>query len=507
MISAVDLTFYLPWSLKSLSFPVNFQGWGNDFMGSLIISSQTILTKGISIEFPNQTITCTKQLHWYYYNAARGNMLLPISNSANTKIEWIQVSWGLFTACGRWTQLYDIIGYVQYTYNEGDMGRVYFGVDINESNNTSNGNYNEGEIQRKVTNGINGRFFDTMYGVGKVTSIGNITGIGDLSNLLGLFTNIYVQGQAGIGNSVNTEEREILSVNLAGTKTILTSNDEANSSKVISVVNQNVKKRCPDSATYSATALEGIQLRPSTNNSKIICIDNENNLNPFIIDRDRLEEFKNKDIVIKWGNVFLDHSIYNETNSTKYLSLYVPDGYLIFDSTIDSSSLRDIDKNGFLANNGNGITQGIYLEGNFIVNGLILWASDPNNLTTITTIPIKTYIHGKIISLNTLTSVSGQRDKHLSALLWDRNPSYGSLIDTPNFYYPENVWNASLGDLFSWQCSDTANDGAGGGTALGIEDWLFSSDTIETIESIDCPVGHRYPLMIIDKQIPSLFFN
>ena len=490
---AVTLFFSLPLSLQSGTFPISFWWGGNDFAGALIVSSQTAVDKTINFAADGTTLVCKRQIHGYYFNAARGIVLLPLSNAATSSIPWVSVEGWIYTACGSGVRLYDIVGGIKYSYNGGiDMWSVFFGVKTNEYDNTSDGSYEPEAIAWKITNGINGKFFDSMFGIGTITTLANDGGIGSVSNLIGTFSNIYIQGQANIGQSVDTNEREILSVNLAGTRTILSNNDEANASKVINSANKNSTRNCSKYVLANEIGQAS---------SKTLCIKIDST---FTIDSSNIGSLLNRDVVIQWWNVFLDSSIYKSTNDTQRLSLYIPNGYLIFDSNITSAELTEIDNNGFKAN-GVGVTQGVYLVGNFIVNWLILWSQD-NSLSTITTIPFKTYIHGKLAALNTMTSVSDQRASHLIKLLGTRNPDYGSLAESGwNNYFVNNTWTASLGDVFSWQCDDTNTWSVNGAGAQ--PQGSFNPDTVDAVVQTNCAVWHRFPLVITDKSIPSVFFN
>lgn len=501
---AVTLYFSLPLSLQWGSFPISFWGGGNDFAGALIISSQTAVNKTITFSADSTVLTCKRQIHWYYFNAARGIGLLPLSDASTASIPGVSVNGWLYTSCSSGVFLYDLVGAINYSYNGWvDMGSVYFWVQTNPSDNSSNGRYQPGAIAWKVTNGVNGSFFDNMFGIGNITTAPNDWGIGSVSNLIGTFSNIYIQWQANIGQSVETNEREILSVNLAWTRTILTNNDEANASKVINSANKNSVKNC------SRYIWVGDLSSPSATASNTICIELSAN-STFVLDYSRFNTLKNKDVVIKWGNVFLDRSIYNKTNSREQLSLYITDGYLIFDSNISSSDLTNIDNNGFKTS-GAWVTKGVYLEGNFIVNGLILGSSSSTfSNATVTTIPFKTYIHGKLAALNTMTSVSSQRASHLINLLSNREPNYATLAASGwNSYFTDNTWTASLWDVFSWHCDDTntwAVEGLNNG-AWARPQGVFDQNTIDAVVATNCPIWHRFPLVITDKRIPSAFFN
>ena len=170
------------------------------------------------------------------------------------------------------------------------MGTIYFGVNTNKIDNSSDYSYKPGAIAWQITNGINGSFFDTMFGIGSITSTLGLGNIGSVGNLIGTFTNIYIQGQAGIGQSVDTTEREILSVNLAGTKTLLTSNNESISSRIINTANQNTVKNC-------ANYINEDDIYGKENlNKKVLCIQPKSNT--LVIDDSNFSSLVNKDIIV-----------------------------------------------------------------------------------------------------------------------------------------------------------------------------------------------------------------
>lgn len=125
---------------------------------------------------------------------------------------------------------------------------------------------------------------------------------------------------------------------------------------------------------------------------------------------------------------------------------------------MDPAFLREVSNNGTPVASGLGVTKGVYMFGNYIVNGLVLGADLSalgSSFGAYGGVPYKTFIQGRLVSLNTLTSVSAQRIKHLFSLLSNRTPDYNTLSAIGmNRYFPNNTWNASMGDLFSWSCSD-----------------------------------------------------
>jgi len=483
-------------SLQWGTFPVSFIWWGNNYAGSLIFNNQTSVNQ--TITFSTTSVTCKRQIHWYYFNAARWVGLLPLSSQTYMN-DGVTVAWWLYTSCGNGARLYDIVGLLGYSKDWVSIGTWVFWVQTDLPTNTSNGIYQPWALSWKVSNGVNGRFFDTMFGIGNVSSAsGGIGVIGSVSNLIGTFSNIYIQWHVGIGQSVESSEREILTVNLAGTKTLLTSTDELLSSDIINTVSKNTAKKCRATTTYT----EGNIYELQTNNSKFVCIDLATN-STFTIDELNLDLFKNRDVVFLNGNVELDSTLYNNTSPNKYLSIYIPNGNLIFDSNIKDADLTDIDNNWFPKNPSNtAVTRWVYLVGNFIVNWLVVW-SEFNG--TYISIPFKTFIHGKLVSLNTFTTVSEKRDTLLRNLLATRNPTYNQLTTPSNSYFPNSKWNASMGDIFAWKCADIST-----GTQTQWK-WqtpigIFDATTVSAVENIACPPWHRYPLVIIEKTLTSSFF-
>ncbi len=500
--AALNLYFDLPNSLQPVTFPVHFGWWGNDFVWSLIFNNQTNVNQTVNFTW-GISLLCKRQIHGYYFNAARWVWLLPLSNDTQMN-DGVTVTGWLYSVCGNGVQIYDLVWALHYSKNGVSMWTVVFGVDTNDFMNSSNGEREIGAISWKVSNGVNGKFFDTMFGIGNVSSNGITADIGLVSDLIGTFSNIYIQWHVGIGQSLETNEREILTVNLAGTKTLLTNSNEVISSNVINSANKNMLTRCRGNTVQNVNSIGA---------KKFACIANPS-AGVFEIDGSNIDQLANRDIVLQQWDVFISRGAYQwfQSNSNWYLSIYIPNGNLILDSQIKSSLLSDIDNNGFKTS-GAWITKWIYMAGNFIVNGLILGsrnAIDANN-SIYTSIPYKTFIHGKVASLNTLTNVSTQRIKHIENVLATRPPDmlYIQLTATgSNTYFPNNTWNASMWDLFAWRCADTTQTWSQSQTAWfgAYPVWVFDTDTITAVKSISCPLGHRYPLTIVEKNIPSNFF-
>ncbi len=496
-------------SLEPGSFSIRFQGGGNDFIGSLIITSTEILKKPVSITFEGSPIKCRRQLHGYYFNVARWIQVLPLSHQDESIGNPITIpndgnTYWLYTACGYGLDLYDIMGVVSYENAWTPLWSVLFGVTVDETlaTNTYSNTRKVWGITWRESNGINGFFFDTMYGVGKISSNGSNSLIGWVSDLLGQFSPIYIQGKVWLGQSIDTDERGILSINLAGTKTLLKSSDESNFSSIINAVQKNASTLCRNRTIISDDG------ELSSENKNIACLDIGANSN-LTIDSSNLSRFTNRDVVLFQWNIILDKSIFNQLSPSNYLSLYIAQGNLIMDQDTTVALQRFVNANDqLLPTSASATTKGVYLFGNFFVNGLVLGADISSFPLTISWIPYKTFIQWRVASLNTLSTVSTQRNKQLVQLLSSREPNFASLSTSgANTYFPDNTWNASLGDLFSRKCDpikgSAANNGISDGIP-GVSSWtiaLMDNNTKAAIKDSLCPAGQRYPLTIVQKQL------
>ena len=125
-----------------------------------------------------------------------------------------------------------------------------------------------------------------------------------------------------------------------------------------------------------------------------------------------------------------------------------------------------------------GETQWIYLQGNYIVNGLILWTT--NNAYS--PIDAKTFIHGKLTSLSLPSTSYTKREQQIE-----------SLFGSEKFNIMK--WFISLQDVFKRKCNTT--------TWLGIEGWTNSSiaKNIACGSNID---KHRSSsLIVVEKDYPT----
>ncbi|MDR2541490.1 MAG: hypothetical protein LBD11_07195 [Candidatus Peribacteria bacterium] len=151
------------------------------------------------------------------------------------------------------------------------------------------------------------------------------------------------------------------------------------------------------------------------------------------------------------------------TANSPALNIFIDGGKLIL-----AQSLNDrisFNEKGYPITSGTGVYTGIFLKGNFIINGIVVGNQTKGAKNTV--VPYKTFIHGKFTSLNTYIEPSTQRQTQLNSLL-NSNP-LPSAID--------------LREVFSRRC-----------------DYGISTD-----DQSRCPVGEfqTAPLIIINQNYPS----
>jgi len=143
-----------------------------------------------------------------------------------------------------------------------------------------------------------------------------------------------------------------------------------------------------------------------------------------------------KTLIVQNANVSLTNDF---TSSSKPINLFI-DGWNLFVNN-SSSTLQSFNSYWYL--DASGMAKAHYLKGNFIINGLLLWGSDWTSLFT-----NRMYIHGKLVSYNTLTLPSDARKETIK-----------SIIGTTDYDYSEYTW-VSLMKLFTWTCDVVAGTGS-----------------------------------------------
>ena len=456
---AIDLSFdsFSP-SFGSRFAPLQFVGGGNSYAGGIFITSTEQLSSPQTVVFANQTLICQKKLDGYYMSTARGLRLRPLGQSSLTNLRGadssyntITLEWGLYTACIGHPQ--DIVGYVKHNsgYFPGWSAYIIAGSTLSVPTNSFTNNYQSGSFSADSFRYLNGSIYDTVVGIGTVSGTGlENDQIGNL-----FFNGLAVLGRVGLTRTINETERTALQGNVGIGSTIYGGQD-ITSSTTFNTINKNVNTLCRGS--NNVDSLQNIPVW-----QKIICLSQGADDTITIND----PTLADKDIIIKQWHVFVDKSMNGHP-----LKLFVMKGNLIIDSSVWISDLSDFTSDGFATTDPSRVvSQWLSLDGIYMVNGLIIWS--PDGWATLRPIVVKTYLHGKLASLNLPTSTpSIQRELQVTSLFGTTD--YNQFINLQN--------------VFTRQCNPLTGRGIGatGSVATSIDcddiDDLFAQNSLIVIE-------------------------
>ena len=213
--------------------------------------------------------------------------------------------------------------------------------------------------------------------------------------------NIIIQGSVGLSKSIDEKERLSLLGNLQN-KTIIYNGSDINSSTLINFAKQKAQELCQGQEIYPYTTLQ-------TSPENIICAEN----NDLTIDLTAWPTYENKTIIVKNGNVILQGGMQENSPSLdlfidKWLMYLPPDPFTM--QTFNDQWFPDTT---------NMISSWLYLKGNFIINGLILW--------WMTWFNHKLHIEGKVTTLNTPLEPNSGRTSQIETMFgW---PAYDTFIN------------------------------------------------------------------------------
>lgn len=410
-------------TLTARTFPVRFWWGWNDFPGAIIINSIETLGSGqeVDITFNNETLTCYRKINGYYFTSARGLRVWPLSvlslqtlRNEDVSYNDLNMIWGLYTSCTGHPQ--DVVGYITYTDNNAaPAGTVIFGVETDWATNTYIGDYSSWAFILENFSEPGGYFYDSDWGVGLVNSGSSASG-----DILNTFWNITVQWRVNISQVVDSTERTALKGNI-GKKSIVYNSDEASNATIINTASKNAQKYC-----RGGNIISDMNDIASLWTSKVICFDDGTVWGIIAIDQIIAENLRNKDLIVRNKDVVIAASAFG-----KPLSLFIDKWNLLIDNGITPLDLTNFDSNGYATVAG--VTKGIYLVGNFIVNGLVI-GYDGGHLP----VEAKTFIHGRLSSLNLPSSSYAKREQQVEKVLGTA---------TLNEYI-------SLQNVFTRQCSD-----------------------------------------------------
>ena len=504
--------------------------WRNDFGGILFtVWTKDVVTSvnedgsivGEKIERLGQEITCSKQLQGFFYTSQRGERIWPLDtdtkNNNSFFFNGLTMTGGIYTHCtGANIDTHSFFGHITHEYS-GDTYGLTVWVKYDPENNTIitgegggfannlqsfNNQYNLWLLY-DYNGGIGGwglefilnpneyvtttntypsnRFFhlndgrdtytwmdwspitgDNIVFVGRYCDkmekyhpgSGNILCqlLSGTNSTNGTWINVHagsfidqllllkIQGIIGMSTDVGDKLKDIAG-NEKDSKTQYFSSVNVNNATLINAA----KKKAGELCTTN-----------TSNNSNIICIEN--------MDTEKnLSELKGKTIIVQNGNLTLKGKMSPNDNG---INVFVDKGKLIF--KFDSSEKVTFNEKGFVDTN-TWTYQGIYLKGNFIVNGLV----------EVETGDFKYFIHGKFTSLNTYSAsqTPAARINQIRQLFnWKINP---------NTTDQELASKIDLTQVFKWRCNyENSTDGS------------------------PCNEGDfaNSPLNIINQTIPSPFF-
>ena len=480
-----------------------------------------------------KTIHCYDQLKGLYYNSQRGERLWPLDEDTRNipmfhdGFSGLTMTWGIYTHCesdeveidsnsffGYLTHNYDnhdygLIAGVQYdatgnvitwetfannlqTFNQQyNLGLIYdfngwiagFGISFNtwgenfvtQTNTHPSNNFfhnNDGSFTWEYgdPNGdaltgevvFAGRYCKKMeeyFGPTTGATLCNLLNSGfnnhtwtwiniNAGSFIDQMLLLKIQGIIGMSTDVADDVKNIAG-NEKDSKTQYFSSVNVNNATLINAAKKESEKLCQGKWSTTLT------------NSDVICIDRSKEIND-------IQNYDGKTIILRNGILTLKG---NSRNLNNGINVFVDRGNLKF--AFDGDKRQTFNERWFpTANSTDAIYSGIYLKGNFIVNGLVEVEEEKD---------YKYFIHGKFTSLNTYSAASSSYERlhQIQNLLSGVVPEIGG-TDVGNL-----VSKADLTQVFRWRCN-----------------YWHSTD-----ES-NCNTGDfaNSPLNIINQTVPSLFF-
>jgi len=419
---------------------VHFMTSGNNFGGSFFWLAAKSVT-GETITFNGQSKICTKLVRGLYFNSQRGKRLWPIDTytlellrQQNSGYNNLQISGGLYTTCSN-SNPYSIYGAITYTRG-GKHSYIVAGTKLG---------YTQNKILLWFANSLQyfdnkvplGYIYDSNGGIGYVGGVlsgheslinylnsgGSIqsgftyswatiigqndrtTTIQTGNNSMETMRNMIIQGSVGLSKSIDKEERSSLLGNLEN-KTVIYNGSDINSSTLINTAKQKAQELC-----------QGKEKNPdiATTNETLLCFEDTT----ITIHLDQPTTYNNKTIIVKSGNVILEWGM---GESSPALDLFIDKGilYLPTESTFIGQTFT---LQGFPGTPG--INSGLYLKGNFIINGLI-------QAQEVGWFNHKLHLQGKITTLNTPLEPTTERINQIIAMFW--SSIYSSTISLQNVF-------------------------------------------------------------------------
>ncbi len=471
----------------------NSFGWGAFWLGSKWFSTP------VKISFNNWSDVkyCYKQIDGIYYNIARWARLWPLwpkwlelltkSNSNYSKL-WMEG--GLYTACSWTNNEYNIFWYIKYTleWNPTTVSHLIAWAMLDYNTNTYSGSFSNnlqifnnetplwyirdslgwigfigGQISGNqellnylnVTGSIN-EAFSLNNGIIWTTSSWSFTQTSTWSAANTMLSALFIQGNAIISKALNLYETKALLGN-SDKRAILLSSNDINAATVINIAKKNAESLCR--WLVYQTESSKTQILRNTSSSNVICYQNSPDL--WINLQGNNNTLIGKTVIIQSGNLTLK---WNMDSSSPSLDIFIDWGNLYVDPNWNGTATK-FNVQWFPTTLNDAVNQGIFLKGNFVINGLLLGRQ--NNAPGV--ISNKIHLQGKFVSLNTPSAPSDWRVEQVTDTLW--TDIYSGRINLEN--------------LLTRQC------GLGGTGGDNTQCWWLWGDITKT------------PLVILDGAFPS----
>ncbi len=473
-------------SLQNNFSNVLFTAPWNNFGGGIFWLATKSLTTNATISLGWITKTCSKQVRGLYYNSQRGKRMWPLDDyslgllrASNVLYNTLQITGWFFTTCEDtysiyWMITYDrngtksyVIAWIQLDYtdnhylanfansfqyfdNKTPLGYIrdsngwigfIWGV-ISGSANLITYINNGGTINSGFT--YSGNTIDGITTNRWLNTTINKTG----SDAINTLRNLVIQWTVWLSLSMNEAERLSLLGNLKW-KTVVLNSSDINSSTLINIAKKKSQKLCKWQTLYTTTTL------PINDTEKIVCYADTS----LTIDLNDPTSYMDKSIFMMNGNIIFSGGM--QASSPK-LDLFLDSGLVYLPNT--GAILIDLDTQWFPATN-NGVNSWLYLKGNFIINGLLVWWTWPWMETWFTH---KLHIQGKITTLNTPLTPAQWRINQVDSLFG--NTRYENFVNLQNIFVRECGLNGIANDgtlCLTWDITST--------TPLVILDGNYSS--------------------------------
>ncbi len=467
---------------------MQFAAPGNDFGWAMFWLPTKSLDIPEAIHLDGETKYCKKLVKWLYYNSQRWERLWPLDaytlgvlRQGNASYNNLSMSGGIYTACDE--NLYGIFGQVNYLWS-GQESSIIAGTKLDYQGNWLSGEFADSFEYFNNTLPL-WYLVDSVGGIGFVwwvltwhdclicmlnqncsdpscnvpvcsgDSIGELfvtsgdavfqqSGcafyfswwVGTTGDIGDIQRGITIQWNVGLSQSLDSHDRQTLLWNYKQKISVINV-PKVNIGTLINTVRKKAQNLCRWRVNY---ALESI---PAGYDDEVLCInyDEYSSGNQVVIDLSNSTDkslYLWRTLIVKNADVHIKHSM--DENDDAF-DLFLDNGNLYLDRempTYLTSFSREWYPTSFSWET---VTEWLFLKGNLIVNGLILWSSG----SAVSEVAHKLYVHGKLNSLNTPVEPSVGRETQVDNLLW-------SVFD---------YW-INFQHVFTWYCNPITGSGSDG---------------------------------------------